>query len=277
MTTNAVSSAYTGASTTQSGLDKQTLIGDFDTFLNLLIAQLKNQDPLSPMESTEFTNQLVQFAGVEQSIKTNKNLEDLLGLTVANRAALVTNYLNQWVEAPTDAIALQDGKAMFTYNLPKQASSVSIRIEDLEKNTVLTFTGATSQGLHKVIWEGYDDSGYLKDDGAYRVVITARDEKGDRMYAQDGNGNTLKDANGNPVSLIPNTVGRVTAYNTEANGGTLVVMGDSAVDLNDVVGVFLERPEKDAQRVGSKPKSPEPDPDPENPEEPEDPDPPETP
>lgn len=251
MASTSSTGAISGTSNLQSTVDKNTLIGDFDTFLNMLITQLQNQDPLSPMESSEFTNQLVQFASVEQAIKTNTNLESLLGLTVANQAALASNYLEQWVEAPTDAITLQDGESLFTYTLPVEATSVKITISDLDGKQVQSFNADTAQGIHKILWDGTDEDGQQLADGAYRVTITAKDAKGGTIYQMTTDGSEVLDASGNKVPLMPNAVGKVTAYTTDYQGGTAIVMGDSMVDLAEVKGVFSSRPDKDAIKVGS--------------------------
>ncbi|MBE1236079.1 hypothetical protein IHV25_00190 [Phaeovibrio sulfidiphilus] len=259
--TSFVNSSVPNGPMTQSTKDQISFLGNFDTFLKLLITQIRNQDPLSPMESSEFTNQLVQYASVEQAIQTNKNLETLSGLTVANQAALATNYLDQWVEAPTDAITLQDGEALFTYYLPVEASSVSLTIHTLDKKFVRSITGKDAgdlltQGMHKVLWDGTDEGGTKMKDGAYRVTLTARDETGAIIYQRDAQGREILDANKAKVPLTPNAVGRVTAYTTDSQGGTKIAMGESAVDLAHVVGVFRKRPDEGAVKMGVPPEKP---------------------
>jgi flagellar basal-body rod modification protein FlgD len=79
-----------------------TLAGTFDTFLALLTTQLQNQDPLDPMKSEQFTQQLVQFAGVEQSINTNKKLEQLIELQTAGQLNSAVSYMGKTVEVTFD-------------------------------------------------------------------------------------------------------------------------------------------------------------------------------
>ncbi len=88
-----------------------TLADTFDTFLALLTTQLKNQDPLDPMKSAEFTSQLVQFAGVEQSINTNKRLDKLVQLQTSSQLNSAVSFIGKTVEVVSDLLLLKDGAA----------------------------------------------------------------------------------------------------------------------------------------------------------------------
>src|SRR3954469_19130365 len=100
-----VGSATAAANTTsQANSAQKTLASNFDTFLSLLTTQLKNQDPLAPMDSNQFTQQLVQFSQVEQQINSNKNLESLIALTKSQTAADAVSYLGK-------TLTLTDGNA----------------------------------------------------------------------------------------------------------------------------------------------------------------------
>src|ERR1044071_1210572 len=101
-TTSAANAASQAAS--QAGSAQKTLASNFDTFLSLLTTQLKNQDPMSPMDSNQFTQQLVQFSQVEQQINSNKNLESLIALTKSQTTTAAVSYLGK---TPT----LNDGPA----------------------------------------------------------------------------------------------------------------------------------------------------------------------
>src|ERR1051326_9398368 len=92
----ASTASQTAASTGGSAADAQkTLSSNFDTFLTLLTTQLKNQDPLQPMDSNQFTQQLVQFSQVEQQINSNKNLESLISLTKSQTTTAAVSYLGK--------------------------------------------------------------------------------------------------------------------------------------------------------------------------------------
>jgi flagellar basal-body rod modification protein FlgD len=156
----------------QSGKAKTSLAADFDAFLLLLTTQLKNQDPLSPMEPTEFTSQLVQFASVEQQINANENLEKLVGIQNATLAASIIGFVGTDVEADVGDLPLQDSEGKFSYTLDKQAKNVVITISDADGNLVLTKAGELGAGRHEFTWDGKDNDGVLKPDGVYKVSVS---------------------------------------------------------------------------------------------------------
>lgn len=161
----------------------KSLSKNFDNFLKLLVAQLQNQDPLSPMDSTEFTTQLVQFSGVEQAISTNKNLESLLGLSRTNFNSSLVGYLGKEVTFQGDTTALRAGKAEWTYTLPEAASASELRLFDGAGRLVWFGPGATAAGAHVLAWDGRDMNGAALPEGNYRLVIDARDGASEAIKA----------------------------------------------------------------------------------------------
>lgn len=158
---------------TASSSAKQTLAGDMNAFLLLLTTQLKNQDPLSPLEPTEFTSQLVQFASVEQQIATNDNMEKLLQIENSVLASTVVGFIGSEVTADIGGqLPLQNGEAKFEYTLTNSAANVVMTISDANGRIVFTKAGATSPGTHEVTWDGKDGNGQAMPDGAYNVSIT---------------------------------------------------------------------------------------------------------
>src|SRR3954463_10382278 len=120
-TTPSVTSAVSSKNPTASaaGLDKDTIAGNFQTFLTLLTTQLKNQNPLDPLDTNQFTAQLVQFAQVEQQLKQNDQLAALVSLqqTAQNTAAL--EFVGQKVGVTGNTAALSGGKAAWNLDVPK--------------------------------------------------------------------------------------------------------------------------------------------------------------
>ena len=106
----------------QSAASKAKLDEDLNKFLSLLVTQLQNQDPLDPMDATEFTSQLVQFASVEQQIFQNSNLEKLLQLQETNQVSNLVDLIGNTVEAESRRMPLENGKAQFTYTIPAASS-----------------------------------------------------------------------------------------------------------------------------------------------------------
>ena len=111
---------------TKSGQNAQALEEDLNRFLTLLTTQLQHQDPLDPMDATEFTSQLVQFASVEQQIYQNSNLEKLLALQETNKLASLVDFMDTVVEFEGKDIVLEEGNSRFTYTIPVGAASTTL-------------------------------------------------------------------------------------------------------------------------------------------------------
>lgn len=155
-----------------------SLSGDLESFLKLLITQLKNQDPLEPLNATDFTAQLAQFAAVEQGIKTNKNLESLIGMAKAGQFSAAVSYLGRIIEAEGNKAPLANGKAEFSYTLDKPATIVSVTVFDDKGKAVFSTAGETAFGSHTFIWDGLDANGNTLPDGIYSLGVGALDKEG---------------------------------------------------------------------------------------------------
>ena len=152
-----------------------TLADTFDTFLALLTTQLKNQDPLDPMKSSEFTSQLVQFAGVEQSINTNKKLDQLVQLQTSSQLNSAVSFIGKTVEVISDLLLLKDGAAKISYGLDRKAAHTIISIVDQNGRVVRTVQGETDAGRHEFEWDGRDSNGLQVPDGVYGFSVVATD------------------------------------------------------------------------------------------------------
>ena len=204
-----VTSATSAQTNAASTADAASLNESYDQFLLLLTTQLQNQDPLSPMDTAEFTNQLVSFSGVEQQIKTNKSLESLLALNVLNITDIGLGFIGLDVESGGNAISF-DGTNSQTmgYALNEAAASNTVSIIDANGNTVYSESGETGTGIHEFTWNGVDSSGATAPAGQYTLQINALDENGVAIPAtttvpsriagieSDGNGNVILITNG---------------------------------------------------------------------------------
>jgi flagellar basal-body rod modification protein FlgD len=160
---------------------QQSLASNFNTFLTLLTSQLKNQDPLAPMDSTQFTQQLVQFSQVEQQIKTNQNLESLTQQFQAASAGAALSYLGKGALFQSDTVRLANGQAQWGYSLPSTASTVKLEVRDASNRTVFQTEGLTAAGDHIYTWDGKDANGNAMPSGNYHLVVTAKDANGNAI------------------------------------------------------------------------------------------------
>ncbi|WP_262690916.1 flagellar hook assembly protein FlgD [Kordiimonas aestuarii] len=179
----------TGISQYQSAGDKSaaTLANDFDDFLVLLTTQLQHQDPMDPMDSNQFTEQLVQFSGVEQQIKTNQNLETLASLTMMNHQSSMAGYLGKDALVPGiygtfDAASTKgQDEVQWRYNLPSEASEATIEVRNSDGAVVYKTSADRSVGTHDFIWNGELNGGGVAEPGTYNVKIVAKDTEGSTM------------------------------------------------------------------------------------------------
>ncbi|MBM3566054.1 MAG: flagellar hook assembly protein FlgD [Alphaproteobacteria bacterium] len=172
-----ITSAAAGTAS-QASKSEAKLKEDLNKFLTLLVTQLKHQDPLDPMDSTEFTSQLVQFASVEQQIHQNANLEKLIGLQQGNQISTLVSYIGMRVEAEGQKVPLEYGAAKFSYTLDGNMSKTTINIVNSKGLTIATTEGELSVGRHDFTWDGRDKNGLMQPDGDYTVVVTAQNRDG---------------------------------------------------------------------------------------------------
>ncbi|MFT3728225.1 MAG: flagellar hook capping FlgD N-terminal domain-containing protein [Terricaulis sp.] len=175
---NSTTPTVTNPNATDAASAQATLSDNFSTFLTLLTSQLQNQDPLSPMDSTQFTQQLVQFSQVEQQIKTNSNLESLASQFQAASSSAALSYLGKDAVIQSDTAYQSGTGASWGYNLPNTANTIKIEVRDASNRTVATLDGETGSGDHVVTWDGKDSSGNAMPAGNYHIAITAKDTGG---------------------------------------------------------------------------------------------------
>ncbi len=197
------------------------LTQNFDTFLTLLTTQLRNQDPLAPLDTEKFTEQLVQFASVEQSIQTNQHLEALIALQTSSDNETALAMAGRIATVQSDIATLTNDPARWKYELPVDAETVSIQVLDASGAVVAQLNGDNSAGLHEIEWAGDTNNGAGAPQGAYRLNIAAID------------------ADGNSIDANISTRGRVDAVAFENGATEIEIAGQrfaldlvSRVDLN---------------------------------------------
>lgn len=169
----AISAAAAAASTNTA---RTSLASNMETFLTLLTAQLKNQDPLSPLDSNEFTAQLTQMTGVEQQLLTNNLLTSLLSAQQSGALTGTAGYIGKDVTAVWAADQLTDGKASWSYELGAAATSATLSVVDSAGKTVWTGDApALTTGTHDFTWDGTTTAGgKAADGGVYTLKVTAK-------------------------------------------------------------------------------------------------------
>lgn len=223
MTTIDASKAANAAATTAVAKSSDASVGlgqTFASFLKLLTTQLQNQDPLQPLDTKDFTNQLVSFSQVEQAIDTNKNLEGLLALMQSRVATDSVGYLGKQVEVDGAEATSDGGPVAWRYRLAGDAAAVKVSVVDAAGNLVKTLTGKTAAGLQEVNWDGTDGTGRAVPAGRYTL----------KVVAADGNGQAV------PAAI--SRVGTVTGIEYAGDEPQLVV-GGTTVPLSKLKGLYL--------------------------------------
>lgn len=204
---------------TDSATSKTKLFDDMQAFLFLLTQQLQYQDPLDPMDTSEYTNQLVQYAEVEQAIQTNSYLESMITQNINAMSAQSVSYIDKTIQALSDYVPLQDGSAKFAYTLEADASNITVSLCDSAGNYIKNFSEASKEaGHHEVVWDGKDNNGNKLPDGSYQIIAVAIDPTG------------------SSIKVTKTAFGKVTgvAYDGE---DIALGMGEVAVNMNSVLAV----------------------------------------
>lgn len=211
-----VGSATSGSTQTQTA--RTTLSGNYDTFLRLLTTQLQNQDPLEPLDSTKFTEQLVSYSQVEQQIATNDNLNSLIALSKSAAGANAVTYLGKTAFTEGDQSSLETDGASWRYALGNDAANVQLNILNANGQIVRTIAGETTVGAHEFSWDGKNTAGTTLPPGTYRLSVTA------------------KKADGSAVTSAVVGVGLVKEIDMSTAEPTLTI-GSRKVKMTDIVGM----------------------------------------
>lgn len=217
-----VTQAANNSAATQQ--QRAQLTEDFDDFLSLLTIQLQNQDPLSPMDTTEFTNQLVAFAGVEQQINTNEKLDSLVnfGLTNVNTQAL--SYVGLQANYQSTELYYDGARPVdISYVVDGTAVEADIRIVHENGETIRIIQGETGAGRKDFVWDGLQDNGLPAEEGTYQVRVDAIDNDGTPLNSQ---------------ILVSGIVRGVESQ----DGRALLLIGERAVPIGNVINVFQPEP-----------------------------------
>jgi flagellar basal-body rod modification protein FlgD len=154
-----------------------SLSGNFNDFLKLLMTQLQNQDPTSPLDTNQFTSQLVQFAGVEQQINANTSLTQLIQLTQGSELMQASAMMGRQVAVQSDHMPLQNGAGALTFTAPAAEPAAIATYNDAGTKIRDALVTAT-KGQNSWAWDGTDNNGNSVPDGSYRVAVIGANTDG---------------------------------------------------------------------------------------------------
>ncbi len=213
---------------TSSVLDKinnsrTSLANNEQTFLKLLTTQLKNQDPLSPTDTTQMTQQITSMTGVEQQLVTNDLLAALVGMNTGTGLSEGVNMIGKQVTATTDNSTLKDGKATFTWSQPGASASLTVEVKNAAGKVIRTLKPDDQKsGAHTLTWDGKDDAGAkMEDGGVYTINVIAKGADGKDIKATNVKGRTE---------------GVVTAVDN-SSGTPQVIVDGKAIPVDNVIGI----------------------------------------
>jgi flagellar basal-body rod modification protein FlgD len=212
--TAAATTATASKTTTSPSADRAQIAGNFQQFLTLLTTQLKSQNPMDPLDTNQFTQQLVQFASVEQQLKTNDTLSSLLTSAKASTTASAATYVGLDVTADGATQNLTNGSASWTLN-PARAAKATVTIKDENGAVVATKAATLQAGAQAFSWDGKNAQGATVPDGSYTISVSAQD------------------ASGQGVAVSTEISGTVTAVDVSGSAPVLTV-GSASVPLSTV-------------------------------------------
>jgi flagellar basal-body rod modification protein FlgD len=227
-------STLSTSSTVASSTGLGNIAGNFNTFLTLLTTQLKHQDPLSPLDTNQFTQQLVQFASVEQQINMNTSLSTLISLQQTQQATAALGFLGATVVVGGTTAQLANGQATWNYAVASPATA-TINVLNASGQVVYSTTQAVQPGTQSFVWNGRNSVGTVMPSGPYTVSISATG------------------ANGQSVPVTTQVQGVVTGVNVSANPITLTVNGQSypLSQITQVISTGSTASDPVSQAVGS--------------------------
>ncbi len=219
---NAQTASNASSISNRMATSKATMADSTETFLALMTAQLKNQDPLQPVDSSQFTQQIVQMTGVEQQLLTNDLLAALVGMNDGGLSSSV-GMIGKDVTTQSAAGQLTDGKVKFDFTLPRSAATLKLEVVNASGVTVATLDPAdlNGKGAHAVTWDGKNSAGGKQPDGGlYTLKVTAADAAGGAI-ASTG---------------TSTATGRATAVSQE-NGVNVVTVNGRKIPITDIISI----------------------------------------
>ena len=194
-TTVPASSTSSSTASSANALASQQIAGNFQSFLQLLTTQLQNQNPLDPLDTNQYTQQLVEFAGVQQQLNTNDSLATLVSLQQATQSSEALSYVGKTATVTGNTAAMSNSEAVWALSVPS-ASTVDISIASSTGQTVYTGTYDVSAGNNQPFeWNGVGTDGTQYPDGNYTLSATAKDSSGNTVAVTTAVGGVVSSVN----------------------------------------------------------------------------------
>lgn len=176
-----------------------------DAFLTMLVAQLQNQDPLNPMDGTDFSAQLAQFSQLEQLMNLNDSMDSLASSFSTGSERDLMSYLGKQVSGNVDSMQVENGAVSGGFfNLPQNADVIINITDDAGKTIKTLHEGTQASGAHLVEWDGTDDDGNAVGDGTYKYSVLANMGSGYEELPTNVTGTVegVAYSNGNPYLVV---------------------------------------------------------------------------
>jgi flagellar basal-body rod modification protein FlgD len=177
ISTPPTSTPSSSPNSSKSSTSNDTLASNFTTFLQLLTTQLQNQNPLDPLDTNQFTQQLVQFAQVEQQLKSNDQLASLIELQKATQSSYALGFVGMTVAVDGSTAKYTSGTTQWNFKVEKP-STVNISITSENGQTAYAGSYTVQAGEQSFVWDGKGKDGVQWPEGKYKINITAKDASG---------------------------------------------------------------------------------------------------
>ena len=180
-TTPLPSSSSSSDATSANTMANSQIAGNFQSFLTLLTTQLKNQNPLDPLDTNQFTQQLVEFAGVQQQLNTNSSLQTLVSLQQTAQSTQALGFVGKTAVVNGNTAAMTNSSATWDLSVPTN-SNLNISITSSTGQTVFTGNYSAAAGASQPFsWNGQGNDGTQYPDGQYKLTATAADSSGNNV------------------------------------------------------------------------------------------------
>jgi flagellar basal-body rod modification protein FlgD len=216
-TTPLPAGSSSSSSSSSNALASQQIAGNFQSFLTLLTTQLQNQNPLDPLDTNQFTQQLVEFAGVQEQLNTNDSLTSLVSMQQTAQATQALTFVGKTAVVSGNTAALTNSQAKWNLDVPS-SGNVDISITNSAGQTVFTQTVPMNAGNQGFTWNGLGTDGTQWPDGQYTMTAS------------------MTGSSGSQVGIVTQVAGTVSSVNLTQSPPLLTINGQSFT-VNQILSI----------------------------------------